>query len=120
MKNAIIASIIVGGAITILSIAFARPFLRLTGAKDDTIDLAVRYFRIVSSILIFNYIRVGLCAALRAEAGVYEGMRGFRRGQSDPPRAGEPRHGGRRGERGGAGGAAGILCAADFQQAAAP
>ena len=51
MKNAIIASIIVGGAITILSIAFARPFLRLTGAKDDTIDLAVRYFRIVSSIL---------------------------------------------------------------------
>lgn len=67
MKNAIIASIIVGGAITILSIAFARPFLRLTGAKDDTIDLAVRYFRIVSSILIFNYIRVGICAALRAE-----------------------------------------------------
>ena len=67
MKNAIIASVIVGGAITLLSILLARPFLRVTGAKDDTIDLAITYFRIVSSILIFNYIRVGICAGLRAE-----------------------------------------------------
>ena len=67
MKQAIIVSVIVGGLITLLSIILARPFLILTGAKADTIDYAVTYFRIVSSILIFNYIRVGICAGLRAE-----------------------------------------------------
>ena len=67
MKQAIIASVIVGGLITLLSIVLARPFLLLTGAKEDTIDDAITYFRIVSSILIFNYIRVGICAGLRAE-----------------------------------------------------
>lgn len=67
MKQAIIASVVVGGAITLLSIILARPFLIMTGAKEDTIDYAIKYFRIVSSILIFNYIRVGICAGLRAE-----------------------------------------------------
>lgn len=67
IRQAIVLSIIVGGIISILSIVFAEPFLRFAGAKDDTIDYAITYFSIVSSILIFNYIRLGLCAALRAE-----------------------------------------------------
>ena len=67
VRQAIILSVIVGGIISALSIIFAEPFLRFSGAKDDTIDYAISYFTIVTSILIFNYIRLGLCAALRAE-----------------------------------------------------
>lgn len=67
VRQSIVLSIIVGGMITVLSIIFAEPFLRFAGAKDDTIEYAIDYFTIVSSVLIFNYIRLGLCAALRAE-----------------------------------------------------
>ena len=67
VRHAILLSIIIGGIITTLSILFAEPFLRFSGAKDDTIAYAIDYFTIVSSISIFNYIRLALCAALRAE-----------------------------------------------------
>ena len=67
VRQAIILCAIIGFAFSILSILLARPFLRLTGAKDDTIDLACTYFRIVSSALVFNYLRLAICASLRAE-----------------------------------------------------
>ena len=67
LRQAIIICVIVGLIFTLLSIFLARPFLFLTGAKEDTIDLACTYFRIVSSVLIFNYLRLAICAALRAE-----------------------------------------------------
>lgn len=67
IKQAIILSVICGASMTLLSILLARPFLFLTGAKDDTIDNAVIYFRIVCSSLIFNYVRLSICAGLRAE-----------------------------------------------------
>ena len=67
VRQAIIVCAIVGAVFTILSIVLARPFLILTGANEDTIDLACAYFRIVSSASIFNYLRLAICAALRAE-----------------------------------------------------
>ena len=57
---------IVSILITILAIVFARPFLWLVGAQDDTIDFATTYFRFVSAGLIFNYIRLIICSGQRA------------------------------------------------------
>ena len=67
MRQAIIISSIVGLAFSVLGIILARPFLIVTGAKEDTIDLAVSYFRIVNISTVFNYVRLGICAGLRAE-----------------------------------------------------
>ena len=63
VRQSILISIIIGALITLL---LAKPFLLVAQAQEDTIDLAVLYFRIVSSVLVFNYIRLSICAALRA------------------------------------------------------
>ena len=57
LRHTLIIGMIVSILITILAIVFARPFLWLVGAQDDTIDFATTYFRFVSAGLIFNYIR---------------------------------------------------------------
>lgn len=44
---------------------FARPLMRLAGAKADTIDDAEAYFRIVTSVLPFNVLSMAMCAAQR-------------------------------------------------------
>lgn len=67
MRQAILLSLISGLGMSILSIVLARPFLILTGAKSDTIDNAVIYFRIVCSSVTLNYVRLAICAGLRAE-----------------------------------------------------
>ena len=67
MRQAIIVCAGVGLVFCLLSIFLARPFLIITGAKDDTIDLACTYFRVVSSACVFNYLRLAICAGLRAE-----------------------------------------------------
>ena len=67
MRQAMLVCFIVGLVFCVLSILLARPFLIITGAKDDTIDLACTYFRVVSSACIFNYLRLAICAGLRAE-----------------------------------------------------
>ena len=66
LRQALILGIIAALIMTLLSIFLARPFLFLAGAEDDTIDGGVTYFRIVSSVLVFNYIRLIICSALRA------------------------------------------------------
>lgn len=66
LRQTIVLGIIVSVVMTILSIFLAKPFLYLAGAEEDTIEGAVLYFRIVSSVLIFNYVRLIICSALRA------------------------------------------------------
>ncbi len=66
LRQSIIIGFLIGLAMTAFAYFFAYPILRFAGAKDDTIDTAVLYFRIVSSILSFNYVRYTISAAQRA------------------------------------------------------
>ena len=66
MKQAVYLSGLIGLILTIASIVFAKPFLVLAGADSDTIDYALQYFKVVSSVLTFNYIRLAICAGFRA------------------------------------------------------
>ncbi|MFA6611792.1 MAG: MATE family efflux transporter, partial [Bacilli bacterium] len=66
LRQSLMIGVMIAIVMTILAFFLARPFLLLAGAKDDTIDNSVLYFRIVSSILILNYIRLIITSALRA------------------------------------------------------
>lgn len=66
LRQAMVLGIICSVIITLISIILAKPFMKLAGAKSDTIVESTNYFRIVSSVLIFNYLRLIICSALRA------------------------------------------------------
>lgn len=66
LRQALIISSIISAVMTILALVFARPLLVFAGAKSDTIDYAMSYFKIVSLGLFFNYIRLAICSAQRA------------------------------------------------------
>lgn len=66
LRQAMLICVIAGLIVTILAEVLAVPFLRLAQAQDDTIDYATVYFRYVSIALVFNYLRLIICAALRA------------------------------------------------------
>lgn len=65
-RNALVLGLIMSIVVTIISLCFSRPFLLLAGANSDTIDGSVTYFNIVSSVLVFNYLRLIICSAQRA------------------------------------------------------
>ena len=44
----------------------AEPFMRFAGANEDTLDMAVSYFRIISLAMPFNCWSLCICAAMRA------------------------------------------------------
>ncbi len=67
MRDAVILSAGAGLFFSILGILFAKPFLLLAGAEEDSLSFAITYFRSVSTALIFNYVRLAICAGLRAE-----------------------------------------------------
>ena len=66
LRQALIIGSIISAIMTVLALLFARPLLVFAGSKDDTIDYALSYFRIVSLGLFFNYIRLAICSAQRA------------------------------------------------------
>ena len=66
VRHAIIMGIISALVLMALFMLIAEPFLRFTGAKDDTIGPSVTYLRIVLISLPFNYVRLIICAAFRA------------------------------------------------------
>lgn len=66
LRQSIIVSFLLGLGMTVFAFVLARPILLFAGAKEDTIDTAITYFRIVSSILSFNYVRYTISAAQRA------------------------------------------------------
>ena len=65
LKQGLILCIVSSFALSALAYPFAEPFLRFTGAQDDTIGLAVTYFRILLIGLPFNSISLTISAAQR-------------------------------------------------------
>lgn len=66
VRQAIIMGIISSLVLMTLFMIIAEPFLIITGAKVETLDISTRYLRIVLISLPFNYIRLIICAAFRA------------------------------------------------------
>ena len=66
LRQTLVLGLISSIVITLLSFFLAKPFMILAGAKSDTIVGSIEYFRIVSSVLVFNYLRLIICSALRA------------------------------------------------------
>ena len=66
VRHAILMSIIASVIMMILFMLIAEPFLIITGAKQETLPISVRYLRIVLLSLPFNYVRLTICAAFRA------------------------------------------------------
>ena len=66
LRQTLVLGIIISSIITFLSLVFGRAFIKLAGAKPDTIDNATAYFKIVSSVLILNYLRILILAGQRA------------------------------------------------------
>lgn len=70
LRQAIILGLITSLIFAVLTISLARPFLILTGANEDTLDLSATYLQIVTTALEFNYLRIIICSALRAVGDV--------------------------------------------------
>lgn len=66
LRQTLVLGLISSIVITLLSFFLAKPFMILAGAKSDTLVGSIEYFRIVSSVLVFNYLRLIICSALRA------------------------------------------------------
>ena len=57
---------VLGAIMMCLGFFGARPFMRFAGANEDTLELSVEYFRIISLALMCNCWSLCLCAAMRA------------------------------------------------------
>ena len=57
---------IVGVLSMLLGFFGARPLMYIAGAKEDTIEMAIDYFRIISLAFVFNSWSLCLCAGMRA------------------------------------------------------
>jgi putative MATE family efflux protein len=69
LRQSLVLSALVSLVICSLSFIFARPYILAAGAKSDTIDLAVGYFRIIIVGQFFQNISLTINSALRC-AGV--------------------------------------------------
>lgn len=65
LKQVILLDLFLIAILTFICITFARPILFFCGARSDTIDNAVAYFRIVSVGLVFNGLKLSITAAHR-------------------------------------------------------
>lgn len=57
---------LIGLAITVLGIVFARPLMALSGANDETLDMSATYYAIVAASFLPNCWQLCICAAFRA------------------------------------------------------
>ncbi|MBQ3761827.1 MAG: MATE family efflux transporter [Clostridia bacterium] len=65
LRTSLVNALVLSVFMLILSMFFARPLMRLAGAKPDTIDDAETYFKIVSLALPMNVMSMAICAAQR-------------------------------------------------------
>ncbi len=65
LAQAVSLSMILGVILVGIAIIFAEPLLIFSGAKEDTIDMAVSYFRIVMVGMLFTNIGLSINAAQR-------------------------------------------------------
>ena len=57
---------VLGALMTLLGYFGAGGFMRLAGANEDTMEMSVAYFRIISLGMLFNCWSLCICAAMRA------------------------------------------------------
>ena len=66
LRQGLLFALIMSSIFVVLMQLFGRYILELAGAKEDTIELALTYSRIVTYCLPINYIRLALCSAQRS------------------------------------------------------
>lgn len=62
LKLSLIIVTILGLAMSLLGFFLAEPFMILSGANEDTLEMSVTYFKVISCAMVFNYCR---CAYAR-------------------------------------------------------
>ena len=72
---ALVFTLLVGTLISIISVTFADPIIRLCGANEDTQDSAVLYFRIIMGGMMFNIISMAINASQRGAGNTKIAMR---------------------------------------------
>ncbi|MBR4235703.1 MAG: MATE family efflux transporter [Clostridia bacterium] len=65
LRTSLTIVLALSAVMTAVAMVFARPLMRLAGAKADTIDDAAMYFRIVTAVLPFNVLSMAMCAGQR-------------------------------------------------------
>ncbi len=66
LKLSLIIVTILGLAMSLLGFFLAEPFMILSGANEDTMEMSVTYFKVISCAMVFNYWSLCVCAALKA------------------------------------------------------
>lgn len=66
LKQSLLIVTIIGALMAAVGFFFAEPFMWLAGAQEDTIEMSVTYFKVISAGIIFNYWSLCICAALKA------------------------------------------------------
>lgn len=64
-RQAIVINLALGTVISVLGVLIARPVIIFMGANSDTIGMAVQYYRIIASGLVFQVITLCITASLR-------------------------------------------------------
>lgn len=75
LKTASVVAFALGILMTAAGLILAEPLLKFAGAKSDTIDASVLYFRIVNSILAFRVVTMTITAAQRGTGNTRISMR---------------------------------------------
>lgn len=65
LEQSLFISLLLGALITLIGFFLAEPLMRFSGANEDTFDLSVNYFHIISLGFIFNSIQLCVTAAFR-------------------------------------------------------
>lgn len=65
LDQSMMISLGIGIVITLLGVFLAEPFMTFAGAKEDTLQLSVDYFRIIALGFIPNCLQMCVCAAFR-------------------------------------------------------
>lgn len=66
LKQSIFMVTILGVIMSLAGYFWAEPFMKLAGANEDTLQMSVDYFRIISAGLVLNCWLLCICAAMRA------------------------------------------------------
>lgn len=75
LSMGLIFTIVSSILISVLSVVYADPIMRLVGSQEDTHAYAVTYFRIIMGGMIFNAIQITINAALRGTGNTKIAMR---------------------------------------------
>jgi len=65
LAQALSLVLVLGAVLVAVAIAFAEPLIKFGGAKEDTIDMAVSYFRIIMVGMLFTSVSITVNAAQR-------------------------------------------------------